>query len=88
MKISAHGEVEQIAFGPSDEIATAFERVNAAIGKPDELPEMRLFIRTMNYFYKQASHTSVEMNQGEMNELCRLAKKGLIMELETERGPA
>ena len=84
MNIDGNGQMLIVSFWPADEIAAAFTRVNAAINKPDELQEMRLFVRTMNYFYEQATETPGDVDDLEMAELCRLAKKGLIAELGLE----
>ena len=81
MNISECGEVEGVIFWPSDEIAAAFERVNAAMGKENETKEMRFFIRTMNYFYEQAGYTTYSLCPDETAEVIRLAKAGLNAEL-------
>ena len=81
MDIGEHGTAERVSFWPADEIAAAFERVNAATGGENEIEEMRLFVRAMNYFYEQASCINIEMSREETDEICRLAKKGLYMEL-------
>jgi hypothetical protein len=75
------GGVTAVSFWPADEIAAAFGRVNAAQGKPDELEEMRLFVRVMNYFYGQANETQDFIEEEKMAEVCRLAKIGLYAEL-------
>jgi hypothetical protein len=80
MEISDTGEVEQVAFWPAEEIELAFKRVNAATGTPEELEEMRLFVRIMNYFYEQASIAKGSLDNEEMAEVCRLAKSGLYAE--------
>ena len=54
MKINKAGDYESVNFWPADEIEAAFTRVNAAMDKPNELEELRLFIRVMNYFYDKA----------------------------------
>ena len=41
MKIGTHGEIEEVSFWPAEELNAAFKRVNAALGTPDELQEMR-----------------------------------------------
>ena len=81
MNIGTHGEVEEISFWPAEEIAAAFARVNAAMGKENEAEEMRLFVRTMNYFFEHANTAPSEIGDEEMSEFCRLAKKGLLAEL-------
>ena len=81
MNISECGEAEGVILWPSDEIAVAFERVNAAMGKKNEIKEMRFFIRTMNYFYKQAGYTNYSLCPDEMAEVIHLAKIGLNAEL-------
>jgi hypothetical protein len=80
MTIDKTGDITAVSFWPADEIAAAFGRVNAALGKPDELQEMRLFVRVMNYFYEQASETQDGIGDDEMAEVCRLAKIGLYAE--------
>lgn len=72
--VTENGVINTVSFWPADEIA-------AALGKPEELRELRLFARTMNYFYEQASKETCDIGGNEMAELCRLAKKGLIAEL-------
>jgi len=84
MKIGTHGEIEEVSFWPADEIAAAFKRVNAALDKPDELKEMRLFVQTMNYFYKRANICETETSAGMIEEVCRLANKALCLELGIE----
>lgn len=81
MQIGENGDMTTVSFWPADEIAAAFERVNAAAGTPEAVREMRLFVRVMNYFYEQATETSGDINGDEMAEICRLAKIGLIKEL-------
>jgi hypothetical protein len=82
MTINEGGGITAVSFWPADEIAAAFGRVNAALGKPDELQEMRLFVRVMNYFYEQASETQeyINIDDDKMAEVCRLAKIGLYAE--------
>lgn len=76
------GMTTLIAFCPADEIDDAFKRVNAALGKPDELEELRLFVRVMNYFYEKAERDEdCEISTDGMEEVCRLAKKALNIEL-------
>ena len=73
---------DQLCFWPADEIDAAFARVNAALGKPDELEELRLFVRVMNYWYGQADHVrDCDLAQEDIDEVCRLAKKALNLEL-------
>jgi hypothetical protein len=82
MTIDKNGGVTAVSFWPADEIAAAFERVNSALGKPDELQEMRLFVRVMNYFYEQANETQDFIEEDDkIAEVCRLAKIGLYAEL-------
>jgi len=76
-----HNEIEEVNFWPADEIEAVFKRVNAAMGTPGEIEEMRLFVRVMNYFYEQADTGKGEMSEDQMNELYRLAKIGLNKEL-------
>jgi hypothetical protein len=80
MTIKENGGITAVLFWPADEIAIAFGRVNAALGKPDELQEMRLFVRVMNYFFEQARETESEIRDDDMAEVCRLAKIGLYAE--------
>ena len=82
MIITEYGQHAEVSFWPAEELDVAFKRVNAAMGKPEELEELRLFVRTMNYFYDQASLVEqVEINKEQTTEICRLAKIGLDMEL-------
>lgn len=81
MTIGEHNQVEEVSFWPADEIEAAFKRVNDALGKENEVEELRLFARTMNYFYEQANTGNVDLQEYEVAELCRLAQKGLYMEL-------
>jgi hypothetical protein len=83
MIIGENGQVTGLIFWPEDEITAAFERVNSAMGKENETEQMRLFIRTINYFYGQARETqdNSPLQEDDVQELCRLAKKGLYAEL-------
>jgi hypothetical protein len=81
MTIGEYGQVEKAMFWPAEEIIAAFKRVNDALGKENEIAEMRLFIHAMNYFYDHASMTQGDLDKNEMAEVCRLATKGLLMEL-------
>ena len=80
MKI-ANCEHEEVHFWPADEIEAAFNRANSAMGTDCELEAMRLFVRTMNYFYKHAARGVAQTWDDEYAEISSLAQKGLYAEL-------
>lgn len=84
MNIDTDGSMKSVIFWPADEISAAFERLNAATGKPEETQEMRLFIRAMNYFYERSSVTSYSIGDEEIAEIYRLAGVGMSKELDME----
>jgi hypothetical protein len=86
MNIGIHGDIVEVSFWPADEIEAAFKRVNDAMGTPSEVEAMRLFVRSMNYFYEQSNTGDSEIQETEMKELCRLAKKALYAELGITEG--
>lgn len=76
-----HGMVTMLTFWPADDIKAAFNRVNAAKGTPNEIEELRLFVRTMNFFYDLSSETRGDISSDEIATLYDTAKKGLGIEL-------
>ena len=74
-------EYQQIALWPAEDVDAAFERMNAALGKPEETQELKIFAKTMNFFYSFAEYMGGEIDPDHFDTLYNMAKKALHEEL-------
>jgi hypothetical protein len=88
MKIGNNGETQFISFWPAKDIDAAFKSMKAAMGKKEEVQEMRAFIKRMFFYYEIASYVDGDLSPGEASSLYDFAIKGLNMEIDAERKTA
>jgi len=74
------GEIEGIVFWPHEAVSEAFEKVENEAGSRGELERLRLFYRTMKFFYDISATADIKVPPGKVNALYKYAKKGLEAE--------
>jgi hypothetical protein len=78
-----NGEIKQISFWPAEDIDAVFKRMNAAMGKSNEMEELRIFANAMNFFYELSTPMDGEYTSDEITRLYDLAKKNMVIGRET-----